>query len=580
MKYATTALFATTLSLLGSCKLKQSTQNVSSIIGTDDRVVATDTALLAKIGTISVNGTKVCTGFLISGDIVATAYHCIPGTNRIIVSKLQFHPRNFNPVDVAYIANANEKTDIAFLKLRNPISAEPFRVREFIDRQAPFSIISYDKASNRLLLSQKCDVRQEKQNAYLTHNCDTLPGASGAPVLQNGTVVGMHMGSSRKEKLNIAVDAQTLKNGDLRPSGYFDRNDILPEGLLDAVISAMGEQALNILLEECRTGKNTNAVLCAAASAYKEANGGSLPTTSPNNQPQIPLPTQTSDNNTSSAIPKVCATLESDITPTPPTFHQTDNGGFSLATEGANSLWPTGSTLRIRFVNGTAAEQEKVMGLIRQWPVNLKFQLVSSGSAEIRIRVPGAGNDQPGRSNSQLGKNSLGVDQNQFTLTMGWWEDACVLHEFGHALGFIHEHQSPAVNIPWNKEVVYKDLLESNGWDRATVDHNVFEAHATTNYSQFDSKSVMIYDFPANWTTNGVAIVRPDGLSPTDKVFSAKLYPGSMTAGAGENENCGGFAGIGCNESFYRYGSDTNKIQLKCVMPQKTFDSFGVCRAQ
>ncbi len=48
---------------------------------------------------------------------------------------------------------------------------------------------------------------------------------------------------------------------------------------------------------------------------------------------------------------------------------------------------------------------------------------------------------------------------------MGWLEPdtpndeyrRVVLHEFGHALGGIHEHQSPASGvIPWDKPKVYE----------------------------------------------------------------------------------------------------------------------------
>ena len=41
-----------------------------------------------------------------------------------------------------------------------------------------------------------------------------------------------------------------------------------------------------------------------------------------------------------------------------------------------------------------------------------------------------------------------------------------VLHEFGHALGLAHEHQSPGVAIPWNEQKVY-DLLSN---DETTLD--------------------------------------------------------------------------------------------------------------
>lgn len=42
-----------------------------------------------------------------------------------------------------------------------------------------------------------------------------------------------------------------------------------------------------------------------------------------------------------------------------------------------------------------------------------------------------------------------------------------VVDEFGHALGILHEHQNPNVNINWDEEAVYADMARSpNFWDR------------------------------------------------------------------------------------------------------------------
>ena len=48
-------------------------------------------------------------------------------------------------------------------------------------------------------------------------------------------------------------------------------------------------------------------------------------------------------------------------------------------------------------------------------------------------------------------------------MNFGWFHDnslendfsATVTHEFGHAIGLIHEYRSPAGYIPWNKPAVY-----------------------------------------------------------------------------------------------------------------------------
>src|SRR5947207_15145721 len=81
-----------------------------------------------------------------------------------------------------------------------------------------------------------------------------------------------------------------------------------------------------------------------------------------------------------------------------------------------------------------------------------------------------------------------------------------MLHEFGHALGMIHEHQSPANGIKWNKEAVIKALSgPPNYWDLPTIQFNVFDRYSATQtqFTQFDPKSIMLYSFPKEWTLNG-----------------------------------------------------------------------------
>ena len=51
-------------------------------------------------------------------------------------------------------------------------------------------------------------------------------------------------------------------------------------------------------------------------------------------------------------------------------------------------------------------------------------------------------------------------------------------HEFGHALGMIHEHQNPAAQgeIPWDKPKVYAYYAQQ-GWSKDDVDTNIFEVY-------------------------------------------------------------------------------------------------------
>lgn len=104
-----------------------------------------------------------------------------------------------------------------------------------------------------------------------------------------------------------------------------------------------------------------------------------------------------------------------------------------------------------------------------------------------------------------------------------------ILHEFGHAIGAVHEHQSPRANIPWNKPVVYRELGgPPNNWPKEKIDRNMFRTypHNEVKSSNFDKHSVMIYWIPSRSTTNGMSTNYTTTLSERDQAFIKFCYPG------------------------------------------------------
>jgi hypothetical protein len=100
------------------------------------------------------------------------------------------------------------------------------------------------------------------------------------------------------------------------------------------------------------------------------------------------------------------------------------------------------------------------------------------------------------------------------------------LHEFGHALGCIHEHQSPAADILWDEPVVIKAAHDKWHWDEdRTRDQILRKRVGATQHSKFDPKSIMCYIVPAEWTLNKQSINRNLALSETDISYICKLYP-------------------------------------------------------
>lgn len=197
--------------------------------------------------------------------------------------------------------------------------------------------------------------------------------------------------------------------------------------------------------------------------------------------------------------------------------------------------WSPGRTLRIRFLDGDAVVQQKVAQVAQKWTqvANIHFEFGNHPQAEIRISFRGAG------SWSQIGTDALVIkDQSQPTINFGWLTarsldqeyNRVVLHEFGHALGAIHEHNSPASGIPWNEAAVIAYYKQTNGWDEAKTRLNVLSKYnaSETNFTEFDPNSIMLYPVPAELTLNGYCIPWSNSqLSPKDKAFMAQTYPKS-----------------------------------------------------
>lgn len=194
-------------------------------------------------------------------------------------------------------------------------------------------------------------------------------------------------------------------------------------------------------------------------------------------------------------------------------------------------LWSPGQTLHIAFHGGLRSQRLAVMRAASIWMehANIRFVQVLSRPCELRCSF------EMGGSWSLVGRDALLVDPESPTLNMGWPDDpARDLHELGHALGLIHEHQSPAGAIPWAREAVYAFYGgQPNFWSRAEVDQQVFaryDSGAITN-TVWDRRSIMEYPIPANLVTDPTyAVGWNQQLSPMDIRFIGALYPHARKA--------------------------------------------------
>jgi serralysin len=206
--------------------------------------------------------------------------------------------------------------------------------------------------------------------------------------------------------------------------------------------------------------------------------------------------------------------------------------GFPL--EGAADrplLWKPKRILRITFLDGHSSVQQKVIFYAMKWcrHANIFFNFGSDPNAEIRITFTN------GESSSFVGMEASKVPQQLPTMKLGLSLSSpeevfshVVLHEFGHVLGLIHEHQNPIGGIQWNKKAVFEELTASPyEWTTEQIEINIFESLSIPQiqFTSFDPWSIMLYPIPARWTLDGFSSNWNYTLSETDKMFVHTLYP-------------------------------------------------------
>lgn len=188
-------------------------------------------ASIARFDTLGSTGMRTCTAWLVSAFHVLTMGHCInQPTREIDAARVVFgymDPRASDAVtslDVVLPASeVGSSLDYAILSLEGAASLNrnPLPISTRAPQVGDKLFLLHHPGGRELSYSvQPCEVLA-LQNTIVTHDCDTLPGSGGAPLINADTleVIGLHRAGSATEpdqKYAVRIDAVMAQSNFLR----------------------------------------------------------------------------------------------------------------------------------------------------------------------------------------------------------------------------------------------------------------------------------------------------------------------------------------------------------------------------
>ncbi|MBF0207705.1 MAG: trypsin-like peptidase domain-containing protein [Oligoflexia bacterium] len=208
-----------------------------SLFRIDDRTQVKDQEISKKMGSIFYHSNAICTAFASGKNQVTTAAHCINGNDLHEYTFRPFFQKEGEAAEKTILrTRVNNKTDVAILRVEG--------VDQFFEtaesdlatgggEENEISLLEVDGKDGLLYQCKEGAIWDTPSRGIFYHTFDTVPGSSGAPVLQNGKVIGMHIGNvSYKKSLpterrenpdsdsevvyNLAVRSKDLKEANLQ----------------------------------------------------------------------------------------------------------------------------------------------------------------------------------------------------------------------------------------------------------------------------------------------------------------------------------------------------------------------------
>ena len=204
--------------------------------------------------------------------------------------------------------------------------------------------------------------------------------------------------------------------------------------------------------------------------------------------------------------------------------------------------WEINHTLIITFLDGTPERKAEVELFSKEWTkyanINFEFypsieELPSDKNIDVLISFQKIGNNsvigtdadhQSRKGNKSMSLSAL--DNENINIRR-----STILHEFGHALGLMHEHQhmDRTFHLDEKKALAYCKTLYNFSEEECHI--NIIDTVSKKDFylSKYDPTSIMHYSVHPGFFNNEITFRSNNSLSLLDKVEISKIYPGRMS---------------------------------------------------
>lgn len=198
-------------------------------------------------------------------------------------------------------------------------------------------------------------------------------------------------------------------------------------------------------------------------------------------------------------------------------------------------LWRPPVDLSVQFLDSpTAACKQRILSHANAWGergAKVRFR-ETAGQGVIRVaRELGKGyTSYVGTDNLVVTGATLNLEDWREDTAESWYRKV-VRHEFGHALGFPHEHLRRALVALMDPVKTVAYFRNVYGWDEGMTRVNVLTAleDSTLTTGAPDATSVMCYQIPGSCTYSGEPIPGGSDIDEEDFEVVRKVYPGVLS---------------------------------------------------